>query len=72
MGRVYVYLLDGDTPISFTSLDIADFMDPNAPLKWLELSPDLSIGKVKEPHKAGIVSIKLTIHDKTKNGPIDF
>jgi hypothetical protein len=72
MGRVYVYLLDGDTPISFTSLDIAEFMDPNPQLKWLELSPDLAIGKVKEPHKAGIVSIKLAIHDKTKNGPIDF
>jgi hypothetical protein len=30
MGRVYVYLMDGDNPISFTSLDIAEFMDPNA------------------------------------------
>lgn len=72
MGRVYVYLMDGDTPISFTSLEISEFMEPNAQLKWLELQPDLAVGKVKEPHKAGIVSIKLAIHDKTKNGPIDF
>jgi hypothetical protein len=41
-------------------------------LKWYELAPDLSVGKVKDFHKAGLVSLKLSIHDKTRNGPIDF
>lgn len=36
------------------------------------MTPDLSIGKVKDHHKAGLVSFKLSIHDKTKYGPIDF
>lgn len=34
--------------------------------------PDLAIGKVTEAHKAGLISIKLSIHDKTANGPISF
>lgn len=33
---------------------------------------DLSVGKVQDPHKAGLISIKLAIHDKTKDGPISF
>jgi hypothetical protein len=28
-------------------------------LKWYELAPDLSVGKVKDFHKAGLVSLKL-------------
>lgn len=27
---------------------------------------------MKDHHKAGLISIKLAIHDKSKNGPIDF
>jgi len=33
---------------------------------------DLSIGKVSDAHKAGIVSFKLSIHDKTRDGPISY
>lgn len=33
---------------------------------------DLALGKVTEPHKAGLISLKLSIHNKTKNGPINF
>lgn len=47
-------------------------MNPNPQIRWIELQPDLSVGKVKEYFKAGIVSIKLAIHDKSKDGPIDF
>lgn len=72
MGKVYFYLMEGSKPICFAKDDIENWMDPNPKLKWLELSPDLSIGKVKEFHKAGLISVKLSIHDKTKNGPIDF
>lgn len=41
-------------------------------MKFVELMPDLAIGKVAEHHKAGIISFKLSIHDKTKEGPINF
>ena len=34
--------------------------------------PDLALGKVTEAHKAGLISIKLAIHDKTNSGPINF
>ena len=65
IGRVYVYLLDGDNPISYSCFEIDKFMNPNPEPMWVELQPDLSYGKVKEYYKAGIVSIKLAIHDKT-------
>jgi hypothetical protein len=64
--------MDGDKAISYAKDDIENFLDPNAKYKWYEMTPDLSIGKIKEPHKAGFVSIKLSIHDKTANGSIDF
>ena len=47
-------------------------MEPDAPIKWVELTNDLSVGKVKESNKAGLLSFKLSIHDRTKNGPINF
>lgn len=33
---------------------------------------DLAIGKVTEVNKAGLLSVKISIHDKTKDGPINF
>jgi hypothetical protein len=64
--------MDGDNPICYAKEDIEVFMDPNPKLKWIELLPDLSMGKVSDYHKAGIISVKLSINDKLKNGPIDF
>jgi hypothetical protein len=72
IGRVYFYLMDGDNPIAYAQDNIEAFMDPNPKMRWIELQPDLSIGKVSEAHKAGIISVKLAIHDKTLKGPIDF
>lgn len=70
--RVYVYLMDGDNPICYYKGHIEDFMEPDAQIKWVELTNDLSVGKIKESHKAGLLSFKLSINDRTKNGPIDF
>lgn len=72
IGRVHVYLLSGDKPICYFKTDIEEFMNPNPQWRWLEMFNDLSVGKVTEPHKAGLISIKLSIHDKTKDGPINF
>lgn len=49
-----------------------DFTDPNPEIKWIEMEPDIAIGEVKEQHKAGIVGIKLSVHDVTANGAIDW
>ena len=34
--------------------------------------PDKAVGKVKHFHEAGIISFRLSIHDVSKNGPINF
>jgi len=34
--------------------------------------PDKSVNKVKNFHDAGIISFRLSIHDVSKNGPVDF
>jgi hypothetical protein len=72
IGRVYVYLMSGDKPVCFYKAEIEEFLDPNPQWKWVELTNDLAIGKVSEAHKAGVLSIKLSVHDKTKDGPISF
>lgn len=77
IGTVFVYLcrkfkLNDDKRICFWKGSILDFVNPNPELKWLELEPDLAIGEVKEHYKAGIVGIKLSIHDVSANGPIDW
>lgn len=64
--------MQGDKAISYFKSDIENCIDPNAKLHWLEMVPDLAIGRIKDSHKAGIISVKLSIHDKTKDGPIDF
>lgn len=48
MGKIFIYLMDGEKPVCFAKDDITNYMEPNATLKWIELEPDLSIGKVKE------------------------
>lgn len=69
MGRVYIYLMDGKTPICFAKTHVKNFLNPDAEFVWYEMNPDLAIGKVKDDYKAGIISVKLAIHNKTKNGP---
>jgi len=40
-------------------------------MKWISLKNDLALGKVKEPQKAGIISIKMSLNDPSKE-MIDF
>src|ERR1017187_9298011 len=72
IGRVFVYLMQGSTPICFYSAPTADFLDPNPKMKWISFNPDLAIGKVTDVNKAGLLSIKLSIHNTTAKGPINF
>ena len=34
-------------------------------LTWVQLQPDKAINEVKEPHKAGLVGLKISIRDVT-------
>jgi hypothetical protein len=76
IGTVFVYLNKkfkfSTKRICFWKGSIMQFTNPNPELRWLEMTPDLAIGEVKEFHKAGIVGLRLSIHDVTKNGPIDW
>ncbi len=72
IGRAYIYLMSGDKPICFYAAEIAQFLDPNPKIQWIEMTPDLALGKVTDSHKAGLLSFKMSIHNKTKNGPINF
>jgi hypothetical protein len=72
IGKVYIYLMSGNDPVCYYVADIEKFTNPNPEFQWIEMIPDLALGKVKEHHKAGVISIKLSIHDKTKDGEIDF
>jgi hypothetical protein len=64
--------MDGTKPICFASEHVKNFKEPNPSIKWIELEPDMAIGKVKDHHKAGMISVKLSINDVALNGPIDF
>jgi hypothetical protein len=47
-------------------------MDPSPKAKWVPLTCDLAKGKVTKSYEAGLISVKLSINNKTKNGPADF
>lgn len=63
IGTVFVYLIYEDERVSFWKGSILEFLDPNPQLRWLELEPDLAVGRVKEHYKAGIVGLRMSIHD---------
>lgn len=40
LGRLYVYLMDGDDPVCFWQGMVSDFTNPNPEIKWLPLQCD--------------------------------
>ena len=64
--------MDGDSPICYWKGDTKDFTNPNAEVKWVEMTNDLAVGKIKEANKAGIISFKLSIVDRSPIKPINF
>lgn len=77
IGTIMIYLnkdykLKKKKRICFWRGDIMQFTNPNAEMKWIDLDPDLAIGEVKEHYKAGIVGLKVSLHDVTAEGPIDW
>ena len=78
IGGVFVYLkkkfkLGGVKNICYYRGRAADFLNSTPEdLTWVQLNPDKAINEVKEPHRAGLVGLKISIHDVTKNGTIDW
>ena len=54
--------MDDDDPICYWRGECKDFLDPSPKFQWLPLTNDLSVGKCKEGHKAGMISLKLSIN----------
>mmetsp|Transcript_108930 Transcript_108930/g.150663 ORF Transcript_108930/g.150663 Transcript_108930/m.150663 type:complete len:285 (+) Transcript_108930:1299-2153(+) len=68
MENIYIYLMDGGKPICFWKGKPSDFADPNPGYKWLTLKADKSIDKVENDYEAGLISLKLAISHKQRNG----
>ena len=51
---------------------ISSFLNPNATFKWVPLKPDPAVGEVKNTNDAGMLSFKISIHDVSANGAINF
>lgn len=64
--------MDKDTPICYFIDSVDKYLDPNPKQIWVPFIPDLCVGRVKESYKAGFFSFKLSVHDVTQDGPIDF
>lgn len=77
MGTIFIYLckkysIGGWKRICFYKGTVEEFSDPNPPVRWLEMIPDEAIGEVEEPHLAGIVGIRLSLHDSHTHGKIEW
>ena len=62
--KVFIYLMDGKTPISYWKGDVNQFTNPEAKYQWIILQNDKSIGKVKESYMAGIIQVKISIRKR--------
>ena len=68
-GSVFVQLMDGDDPVCYYIDDISNFVDKDPQrLEWFQFLPDKCVKKATEPFMVGQFSMKLSIHDVTKNG----
>jgi hypothetical protein len=76
IGTVMIYVkkkyLTKTKRICFWKGSIMQFTDPNPKLKWIEFEPDLAVGEVKKHYMAGMLGVKISIHDVTKDGPINW
>jgi hypothetical protein len=78
IGTIFVYLrekytLGGWKNIAFYRASVTEFLDPNpVQIKWIEMQPDLAIGEVTETYKAGLVGMRMSIHDETAHGTMEW
>ena len=60
---IFIYLVDPDgVPVCYWKGHPTDFTDKAAKPRWVQLTPDLAIGKVKKDHEAGMIQFRLCFH----------
>ena len=72
IGSVIIQLMDGDDPVCYYIDNIKNFMDPNPQMKWYSFMPDLCVGDVTQPDQVAQFSFRMSIHNVTADGPINF
>ena len=55
MGTVFFYLMDGDNAVCYWKGQASDFISPEAQYKWIPLTNDHAVGKVKNSYDAGMI-----------------
>ena len=55
LDRVYIYLMDKDSPVCYWRGQAKDFMKPFAPNKWIPLKTDRAIAAVDNDYDAGML-----------------
>lgn len=79
--------MDGDDPICYYKTHVKHFLsnkkfktekdrekhkNGNIPMQWVQFVPDQCVNKVKEPHKAGIFSFRMELHDCSLDNTPEF
>jgi hypothetical protein len=54
IGKVFVYLMNGDDPICFWKGSVLEFFNPSPMFKWYPFTNDLAVGDVQKPENAGM------------------
>lgn len=78
IGSIFIYLMQKKKignkyeRICYYRGHISEFLEKNASVTWLTMVPDLAIGDVTDPHKAGILGVRLSLHDIANDGPINW
>jgi len=78
IGGIFIYLkkkfkLGGVKNICYYRGHAKDFTNETPEnLTWVQLLPDKAVNEVKEPHKAGLVGLKISIRDVTQFGTVDW
>jgi len=72
MSKVIVQLMDKEDPVCYWIGSVKDFKDPNPKMNWYPFTPDKCVNKVTQPFQVGQFSFKMSIHDESRNGEIDF
>lgn len=61
IGHVLVLLMDDKEPVCYYRTDIEKFSTVIEDYQWIFLKPDPVVNKVKDPHQAGYLSLKMYI-----------
>ena len=73
MDRIYVYLMNGDTPVCYWKGKVTEFLDPSpAKYRWLVMKNDKAVGEVENDYEAGLLQVKIAISSRKQNGAVDF